>query len=278
MQKLVPTTASNSVFIATASIDGHVCVQSLVDPNDVTLRNYARPVNTVALSPEYKSDRTYLSGGLAGSLILTIGAQTGITTNANTNSAAGSASGWLGSIGLGSNNGKDTILHSGEGSISTIKWSLSGRYVVWVNEHGIKIMRSNLLLENAETENAWKRIGHVERPNRRVWEDMAGTWKARVEWINEDFVDDMESPPVKTIAGTNGHSHLLPSSPRGSISSATSAKPPKSRVEKLLVGWGDTVWMMQITAMKSKGNAASNAGKVNILHKYGRSNMGMSSR
>lgn len=246
-------------------------MSSLVDANDVSFRNYARPVNAVAMSPEYKSDRSYLSGGLAGNLILTAGAQTGVTTNANTNSTAGSASGWLGSIGLGSNNGRDTILHSGEGGISTIKWSLSGRYVVWVNEQGIKIMRSNISLDAQDIDSAWKRIGHVERPNRRVWEDMASVWKARVEWANDDYINDAEMPPVNVIQTTNGNPHLVPPSPgsaRGSISSAPSVRPRKSRSESLLVGWGDTVWMMHVKAGSERGKTGFKIGKVEIVHKY----------
>ncbi|KAJ9647000.1 Vacuolar protein sorting-associated protein 41 [Coniosporium tulheliwenetii] len=210
-QPSIPATPSNSIYIATSSIDGHVCVQSLVDSKDVMLRNFARPVQTVALSPEFKSDRSYLSGGLAGSLILTTGGRAGVSANANTNSPAAAASGWLGSIGLGSNTGRDTVLHSGEGSISTIKWSLTGKYVVWVNEQGIKIMRSNIRLDSADSESAWKRIAHVDRPNRKGWEDMAGVWKARAEWINDSNLesDDEDFPasngsPDKTAGARKG--------------------------------------------------------------------------
>lgn len=125
-QSTIPNIPTNQIYIATSSIDGHVCVSSLVDPKDVQLRNFARPVQAVALSPDYKTDRTYLSGGRAGNLILTVGGKSGVSADANTNSTAAAASGWLGSMGLGGNNGKDTILHQGEGTISTIKWSLSG--------------------------------------------------------------------------------------------------------------------------------------------------------
>src|SRR5689334_13085349 len=47
----VPNLPSNNIYIATASMDGNVCVQSLLDPKDVQLRNFARPVQAVALSP-----------------------------------------------------------------------------------------------------------------------------------------------------------------------------------------------------------------------------------
>ena len=121
-QTPVPSTPSNQIYIATSSIDGNVCVASLIDPKDVQLRNFGRPVQAVALSPEYKADRNFLSGGQAGSLILTHGGQAGKSANATTTGAAAAASGWLGQIGLGTDTGTDKVLHSGEGIISTIKW------------------------------------------------------------------------------------------------------------------------------------------------------------
>ncbi|KAH0357573.1 WD domain-containing protein, partial [Aureobasidium melanogenum] len=251
----LPPTPSNLIHIATASIDGHVCVSSLVDPKDVSLRNFARPVNAVALSPEYKTDRTYLSGGLAGNLIMTAGAKSGVSADANTNSAAAAASGWLGSIGLGHNTGKDTVLHSGEGAISTISFSNSGRFVVWVNEHGIKIMRSHLKLESHETESAWKRIAHVDRPNRNAWPDMASVWKARVQWINDDALEaDLDEPRA----------------PNGSATQDSNKASKKTPPEKLLVGWGDTAWLIHVFAARvaaGKNGLQRLPGRADILHK-----------
>lgn len=230
----MPATPSNSIYIATASIDGNVCVASLVDPKDVQLRNFGRPVQAVALSPEYKLDRSYLSGGLAGSLVLTTGGQAGKSANATTTGAAAAASGWLGSIGLGTNTGTDKVLHSGEGAISTIKWSLSGKYVVWVNEQGIKIMRTNLQLESADTGFEWKRMSHIDRPNRPGWEDMAGLWKARAEWIDEDNLESEEDSALTSI-DSNGASRDV------------SRKIKKSdRPEQVVVGWGGTVWIIKV--------------------------------
>jgi hypothetical protein len=252
---IVPSTPSNLIHIATASIDGHVCVSSLVDPKDVTLRNFARPVNAVALSPEYKNDRTYLSGGLSGNLILTVGAKPGVSADANTNSAAAAASGWLGSIGLGSNTGKDTVLHSGEGSISTISFSNTGRFVVWVNEHGIKIMRSHLKLESHESESAWKRIAHIDRPNRNAWSEMAAVWKARVQWVDDDALEaDLDEPRA----------------PNGSAAQDSSKSLKKPPPEKLLVGWGDSAWLVHVYAARlSTGRNGTQRlpGRADILHK-----------
>ena len=218
-------------------MDGNVCVQSLTDSRDVILRNFDRPVKAVALSPEYTSDRSYLSGGLAGNLVLTTGGQTGTRSTATTTGAAAATSGWLGSVGLGKNTGTDQILHSGEGAISTIKYSLSGKYVVWVNEQGIKIMRSNLHLESAESEHAWKRIRHIDHPNRPGWDEMAGIWKAHVEWIDEA---GLESDDFYSINGadqekTNG----------ADIERLKSAEQSR-RVEKLVVGWSGTIWIINV--------------------------------
>ncbi|KAE8145143.1 hypothetical protein BDV25DRAFT_165298 [Aspergillus avenaceus] len=250
-QAPLPPTPSNSIYIATSSMDGNVCVASLVDPKDVLLRNFGRPVQAVALSPDYKNDRAFLSGGRAGDLILTTGGRVGASTNSTTmGGAAAAATSWLGSLGLGGNTGKDTIIHSGEGAISTIKWSLSGKYVVWVNEEGIKIMRSNLHLESADLELAWKRISHIDRPNRPGWEEMASVWKARAEWVDEAALDNEELAKNKTEASARNDPTVTPT---------------KERVEKLVVGWGGTVWVIDVYPDRpSKTNRDQRIGSVEV--------------
>lgn len=238
-------------------MDGNVCVQSLIDPKDVHLRNFARPVQTVALSPEYKTDKTYLSGGLAGQLILTVGGGQGRSTSTTIGTAAATASGWLGSMGLSTNNGKDTIIHSGEGAISAIKWSLSGRYVVWLNEHGIKIMRSNLQLEATDSDDAWKRIGHIDRPQTEEWDTMAGSWKGRVEWIDEQLLEADDSLE-RTTTSTAG------------IVKDSLREPEKvtRKRERLLVGWGGTIWSIHVHpegAKSSKGGRSQAPGRAEIV-------------
>nr|POE99344.1 vacuolar protein sorting-associated protein 41 like [Quercus suber] len=229
----IPATPNNQIYIATSLLDGYVCISSLVDAKDVQLRNFGRPVQAVALSPDYKNDKTYLSGGLAGNLILTVGGRIGASTDANTNSAAAAASGWLGSIGLGGQNGRDMILHSGEGSISTIKWSLSGKWVVWVNEEGIKLMRSNIKLGSEDSEDAWKRVAHGAKPNRKIWKEMAGVWKARAEWVDDKKLESDTLIYGSNAPFTNGN---------GSVSVEKKTK----GFEKLVVGWGDKVWILHV--------------------------------
>ena len=218
-----------------------MCVASLTDPKDVILRDFGRPVQSVSLSPDYKNERSYLSGGLAGSLVLTVGGRTGTSSTSNTTGAVAQASGWLGSIGLGSNTGKDTVLHSGEGAVRTIKWSLSGKFVVWVNEKGIKIMRSNLHLESAEVDFTWKRMSHIDHPSYPGWEDMAGVWKAHIEWIDEAGLESEDD------YGENSRGFM----DKSASGVPPARQPPKTRLqsfrtEKVVVGWGDTLWIIDV--------------------------------
>ncbi|KAH7028880.1 uncharacterized protein B0I36DRAFT_384524 [Microdochium trichocladiopsis] len=236
----VPNVPWNQIYIGTSSMDGNVCVQNLVDMKDVSLRNFARPVQSVALSPDYKNDKTYLSGGTAGSLILTVGAPPGRSSSTTTGGAAAAASGWLGSMGLGGASGKDTVLHSGEGTISTIKWSLSGKYVAWINEHGIKIMRSKLHLDSADVEDAWKRIGHIDRPQTEEWDEMASSWKGRAEWIDEQSV----APDDDGDSSTDGPAAAAASAAATSLK--TTVLKSDKKIERLLVGWGGTIWIIHV--------------------------------
>ncbi|TGJ84627.1 hypothetical protein E0Z10_g4139 [Xylaria hypoxylon] len=255
----IPNIPSNNIFIATSSMDGLVRVQSLIDLKDCQLRNFARPVQAVAVSPEYRSDRTYLSGGRAGNLVMTIGAPQGRSTSTTVGTAAAAASGWLGSMGLGTNTGKDTILHSGEGAISTIKWSLSGKYVVWLNEHGMKIMRTKMYLDNADTEDAWKRIGHIDRPQTDEWEEMAGFWEGRAEWIDDQAIGsgDDEAKEGSLPAA------LSPAAARLGLQ----AKSHEKSIERLIVGWGGTIWIIHVhpgDTNSIKNDTQRSAGRAEI--------------
>lgn len=219
------------------------------------------------MSPDYKNDRSYLSGGLAGNLILSSGGRSGTSSTSNTTSATASASGWLGSIGLGSNTGKDLVLHSGEGAISTIKWSLSGMYIVWVNEQGIKIMRSNLHLEAGEKDFAWKRISHIDHPNRPGWDEMAGVWKPHVEWIDEDGLESEEHYGDTDLNGILE----TPQTPQAGLLSVRNplwSSHKARRIEKMVVGWSGTIWIIDVHPRgASTGNETGErkAGRVEVV-------------
>ncbi|CAO2656332.1 Nn.00g051350.m01.CDS01 [Neocucurbitaria sp. VM-36] len=266
-QAQVPAISSNQIYIGSSSIDGHVCVSSLVDPKEVTLRNYGRPVQAVALSPDYKNDRSYLSGGLAGELILTIGAPIGAKSNVNTSSASQTAQGWLGAIGLGGHGGKDIILHSGEGAVSAIKWSLSGKFVAWSNEHGIRIMRTNLHLDSADSEAAWKRIGFIDKPNRRAWQEMAGVWKARMEWVDDRSLES-DDDAIMSMNGSHATGKTESTLPHHRIHQHAKGT-GKKKIEKLVIGWGDAAWIVHVQpggAGVSKDISERSVGKAEVIH------------
>lgn len=227
-------------------------------------------MQAVALSPDYASDRMFVSGGLAGRLILTIGGKPGVRADANTNSAAAAASGWLGSV-VGSQNGTDRELHAGEGAIHAIAWSHSGKYVAWVNETGIKIMRSSLHLERSDSDLAWERIAHLDPPQRKAWEGMTGVWKPRLQWIDDRYLEREDQEPPMPATSTRS-----PLQRPGTSSSASTTQIPKrsepSRniVEQLLVGWGDTIWIIDIrpgvTGAIGPGSRQKSLGRVDPRH------------
>ncbi|KAI5305507.1 hypothetical protein KEM56_004242 [Ascosphaera pollenicola] len=251
-------TPSGTIYVASSSVEGNVCVASLSDPKDVMLRNFGRPVHTVALSPNYSKDRTFLSGGTAGSLVLTVGGRIGGKSDATIlgSGLASTSSGWLNSLGLAANRGKDSSLHDGEGTINTIKWSQSGKFVMWVNEEGIKVMRSNVALQGQQPELAWRRLSHIDRPKTSDWNDMAGLWKARAEWVNRESLE-------MTDASASSDS-TVSSAQKGP---APQDSDPTNMTEKLIVGWGGTIWVVDVTPTEPQSDqepAQKKGGSVTI--------------
>ncbi|TGZ82953.1 hypothetical protein EX30DRAFT_339204 [Ascodesmis nigricans] len=241
------------ISVATSSIDGLVCVVPLIpaaapghgklttnipySKSEVIAKNFKRPVQAVALSPNFRVDRMFLSGGLAGNLVL------------STVPAGGGN--WM-SLGMGG--AKDTILHSGEGAISAIAWSKeSPRYVAWTNEQGIKIMRTHIVPPSAQKQGseelagnpgiagwipglgsnsrpagevAWKRISAIEKPA-NIPEELAALHKPRLEWIDRRT--------------------LLTSEPHDNKPGDLNLKEIDwSDKEKLIIGWSGTVWVMDV--------------------------------
>ena len=98
-------------YVASCSDDGTVVVTALYS-DEVIRQSYGRPVKCVALDPSFrvKKSRQFVSGGLAGQLIL-------------------NAKGWLGN--------KDYALHGGEGTIHSVRWH--GSLIAWANDIGVRI-------------------------------------------------------------------------------------------------------------------------------------------
>ncbi|CCX12021.1 Similar to Vacuolar protein sorting-associated protein 41 homolog; acc. no. Q5KU39 [Pyronema omphalodes CBS 100304] len=276
------------ISVASASIDGLVCTVPLLPStppapgqslstvpyakSEITLKNFKRPILAVALSPNFRADRTFLSGGLAGNLVLSVAPTGGV--------AGGS---WM-TLGL-SGGAKDTILHSGEGAISAIAWSKeSPRYVAWANEQGIKIMRSHITpptlqaQTQAQTqgpaatteeitgnpgligwipgfgsgpisgnETAWKRISAIERPE-NIPEELASLHKPRLEWIDRRAL--LTSDPDDAATGTTLNVKDVDWGDK----------------EKLLVGWGGTVWVIDVFPGSGEPGEENSNGWAQITH------------
>ncbi|BGP22319.1 vacuolar protein sorting VPS41 [Rhodotorula toruloides] len=102
---------STCEFVASASMDGRVAIQSLTT-TEAHVFDMQRPMRCVALEPFFgkRSTRQVVSGGMAGNLIL-------------------SEKGWLGQ--------KDVTLYSGEGPIWAVEWR--GTFIAWASDAGVRI-------------------------------------------------------------------------------------------------------------------------------------------
>lgn len=197
-------------------------------------------------------------------------------------------------MGLGGSSGKDTVLHSGEGAISAISWSKeSPRFVAWTNEQGIKIMRSHIVppevkkeevIEGSEGgpsigvnpglaswipglgvggrpvgETTWKRISAIERPE-SIPEELATVHKPRLEWIDRRNLSE-DDPDGRTLTTADD---VSPTAVKGKPSMGTDW----GQREKLLVGWGGTIWVMDVFAGDGTGEEEKRAGWAEIVHMW----------
>eukprot|EP01114_Cavostelium_apophysatum_P004970 TRINITY_DN1546_c0_g1_i1.p1 TRINITY_DN1546_c0_g1~~TRINITY_DN1546_c0_g1_i1.p1 ORF type:complete len:976 (-),score=258.51 TRINITY_DN1546_c0_g1_i1:28-2796(-) len=131
-------------YIASCSDDGKVCVNALYSSESFEYE-HNRPVISVALDPLYskKPSKSFAFGGKAGQLII-------------------NSKGWFGR--------KDTVLHSGEGPIHTIKWK--GALIAWSNDLGVKIYDCD----------KGQRITYIDRPKGSPRADL---FRCHLCWENE---------------------------------------------------------------------------------------------
>ena len=104
-------------------------------------------------------------------------------------------------------------------------------------------MRSNLHIETADYDSAWKRISHVDRPNRPGWDEMAGVWKARAEWVDESSLETSADPTTTSI-GSNWEAAKSSKNTEDPNARGKGSKVRQS--ERLVVGWGGTVWIISV--------------------------------
>lgn len=104
----------DNINFATASMDGTVIIGSLDNPSQLTAFDFKRPVHSIILDDDYKTSQKFISGGMAGEIIL-------------------SQRNWLG-------NRSDITLSKGKGSILGI-YKL-GNIIFWFNDDGITFVDS----------------------------------------------------------------------------------------------------------------------------------------
>lgn len=104
----------DNINFATASMDGTVIIGSLNNPSQLTAFDFKRPVHSIILDDDYKTNQKFISGGMAGEVIL-------------------SQRNWLG-------NRSDITLSEGKGSILGI-YKL-GNIIFWFNDDGISFVDS----------------------------------------------------------------------------------------------------------------------------------------
>lgn len=104
----------DNINFATASMDGTVIIGSLDNPSQLTAFDFKRPVHSIILDDDYKTNQKFISGGMAGEVIL-------------------SQRNWLG-------NRSDITLSKGKGSILGI-YKL-GNIIFWFNDDGITFVDS----------------------------------------------------------------------------------------------------------------------------------------
>jgi hypothetical protein len=133
------------------------------------------------------------------------------------------------------------------------------------------MMRTNLLLDGADSDSAWKSMGIIEKPNRRSWQEMAGSWKARVEWVDDGSLES-EDDAIINLNGNYAPEKADPTLPhqRADKPQVGSKKDKRTQVEKMVVGWGDTAWVVHVHPGGpgvGKDVGERSVGRVDLVHR-----------
>lgn len=103
--------STDGTYLGSASMDGLVVVMNINDEKDISGHDFQRPVHSVALDPNYKLTKAYISGGMAGDVVL-------------------SERNWLGQRTC-------TTVQASEDPVIAVYW-LEG-LIIWMNETGVNI-------------------------------------------------------------------------------------------------------------------------------------------
>ncbi|ODV58755.1 Vps41p, partial [Ascoidea rubescens DSM 1968] len=191
---------TDGYYIATASMDGSIVIGSIKDPTDITRFDFKRPVHAVVIDKNYKLSRIFISGGMAGKVIL-------------------SHRNWLGSR-------IDTIIddnNNGNGG-PIVSIQRIDDIVVWMNDNGISIFNiptRSIILKIQRPENSpradlyWPRCNFPET-NRLIigWADYI--WSIKVTIIKSDYnkfsltsaASSFRAPPTERKAEIESVFHI----------------------------------------------------------------------
>lgn len=118
--------ATDGFYVGSASMDGTVVIGSVADVKDISASDFHRPVHTLALDPNYKSSKVFISGGMAGDVIL-------------------SERNWLGSR-------SDTVIQHSDDPVTSVYWIDS--LIICMDESGI----------NVYGQHSREKLLHIDRP------------------------------------------------------------------------------------------------------------------
>lgn len=151
---------SDGRYVATASIDGTVVIAAARDAQDTVQAQFRRPVHAIALHPEYASQKSYVSGGSAGQVVL-------------------SEKGWLKAR-------TDTVLAQTGSTILALAW-VPGR-IVWCNDDGITVYNSD---ERAVV----RRVRRTNAPRADLYRPRIAAHgsQALVAWATSVYLIDLTS-------------------------------------------------------------------------------------
>lgn len=198
-------------WLGSAADDGRVVVSSLYSDECVVVA-YSRPVLALQLDPDYaaKTARPFCCGGREGKLLL-------------------NSKGFF--------RAKDTVVHSGEGSIYTIVWR--GKLIAWANDVGVKVY---------DTDTS-QRITYIARPRRSPRADL---YRCTLMWLADDslligWADNVQLARVKLRAPA---ATSLTASSVTAITGGADAGLPQKYME-IVVNFETDFWICGLAPFKS---------------------------
>lgn len=175
---------SDGEYFASGSIDGTIVIGSIYDDKEITAFDFKRPIHAVVIDKRYKNTKSFFSGGTSGNVTYS-------TRN------------WLGQR-------SDTIIESGNGSITTLK-SVDDDLILWTNDSGIsiysitnrnKVLYIPLPSDFPRAEIYWPKI-YTNGFNKIIigWVNHIWFLSLRMEGFNDNIIRDNSNSNSNSLKG-----------------------------------------------------------------------------